>query len=137
MEVAEDFFGPEVDAAFAGIAMREFDDGDALRPEKENERDDPEPDGHAAVCGDRWDDVEIENGDDEKENEVPTAEHAAQVRRFARPDAVCVVTSFDNDWFHPERLAKEIKNECVGKSFARASWGAAVPRPDMTCLHRI
>src|SRR5712691_6022325 len=34
VEVAEDFFGPEVDAAFAGIAMGELDDGDALRPEK-------------------------------------------------------------------------------------------------------
>ena len=35
MEIAEDFFGPEIDAAFAGIAMGEFDDGDALRPEEQ------------------------------------------------------------------------------------------------------
>ncbi len=79
VEVAEDFFGPEVDAAFAGIAMGEFDDGDSLRPEKKNERNDPEPDGDAAVGGDRWDDVEIEDGDDEKEDEVPTTEDAAEM----------------------------------------------------------
>ena len=34
MKIAEDFLGPEVHAAFAGIAVREFEDGDALRPEK-------------------------------------------------------------------------------------------------------
>ena len=49
MEVAEDFFGPEIDSAFAGIAMGEFDDGDALGPEEKKKRDDPEPDGDAAV----------------------------------------------------------------------------------------
>src|SRR5260370_41906396 len=69
VEVAEDFFGPEVDAAFAGIAGREFDDGDALRPKEEEEGDDPEPDGDAAVGGDAGDDVEIEDGDDEEEDE--------------------------------------------------------------------
>jgi len=34
VEVAEDFFGPEVDAAFAGIAVGKFDDRDALRPKE-------------------------------------------------------------------------------------------------------
>ena len=82
MEIAEDFFGPEIDAAFARIAMREFDDGDALRPEEEDERNNPEPDSNAAVGGDRRNDVEIEDGDDEKKNEVPTAEDAAEMRRF-------------------------------------------------------
>ena len=38
VEVAEDFFGPEIDSAFAGITVGEFDDGDALRKEKEEER---------------------------------------------------------------------------------------------------
>src|SRR5205807_1418202 len=37
MEVAKDFLSPEVNAAFAGITVREFDDGDSLlhrlRPE--------------------------------------------------------------------------------------------------------
>ena len=36
VEVAEDFFGPEIDAAFAGITVGEFDDGDALRPEEKD-----------------------------------------------------------------------------------------------------
>ena len=85
MEVAEDFLGPKVDAAFAGIAMGEFDDGDSLRPEEKDERDDPQPDGDAAVRGDGGNDVEIEYGDDEKKNEVETAENAAQMRRFRDP----------------------------------------------------
>ena len=80
VEVAEDFFGPEIDAAFAGIAMREFDDRDALRPEEEKKRDDPEPDGDAAVGGDGGNDVEIEDGDDEEQNEIAAAEGADQVR---------------------------------------------------------
>ena len=49
VEVAEDFLGPEVDAAFAGIAVGEFDDRDALGPEKKKQRNDPEPDGDATV----------------------------------------------------------------------------------------
>ena len=35
VEVAEDFLGPQINAAFPGIAVRQFDDGDALRPEEE------------------------------------------------------------------------------------------------------
>jgi len=66
VEVAEDFFGPKVDTAFAGIAVREFDDGNALRPEEKDERDDPEPDGDAAVGGDRGNHVEIEDGYNEE-----------------------------------------------------------------------
>ena len=80
MEVAEDFFGPEIDAAFAGITMGEFDDRDALRPEEKKQSDDPEPDGDATVGGDRGDDIQIENGDDEKQDEVAAAEGADQVR---------------------------------------------------------
>ncbi len=76
MEIAEDFLRPKVDAAFAGIAVGEFNDGDALRPEEEHERNDPQPDGDAAVCGDGWQDVEIEDGDNEKEHEVALSEHA-------------------------------------------------------------
>ena len=41
MEVTEDFFGPEVNAAFTGIAVSQFDDGDALGPEKEQQGNDP------------------------------------------------------------------------------------------------
>ena len=79
MEVAEDFFGPEIDAAFSGIAVSEFDDGDTLRPEEEKKRDDPEPDGDAAIGGDRRDYVEIEDGNYEQENEIAASEGADQV----------------------------------------------------------
>ncbi len=82
MKIAEDLFGPEIDAAFAGVTMSEFNDGDSLRPEKQQQGDDPEPDRDAAVGGDRRDNIEIEDGDDEKKNEVPTAEHAAKMWRF-------------------------------------------------------
>ena len=82
VEVAEDFLGPEIDAAFAGIAMRQFDHRDALRPEEKKKRDDPEPDGDAAVGGDRGHDVEIEDGDDEQQHEIAAPEGADQVRLF-------------------------------------------------------
>ena len=80
VEVAEDFLGPEVDAAFAGIAVREFDDRDALRPEEKKKRDDPEPDRDAAVGRDRGDNVEIEDGDDEEQHKIAASEGADQVR---------------------------------------------------------
>ncbi len=80
VEVAEDFLSPEVDAAFAGIAVGEFDDRDALRPEEKEKRDDPEPDGDAAVGGDGGDDVEIEDGDDEEQHQIAASEGADQVR---------------------------------------------------------
>ncbi len=35
VEVTENFFGPEIDAAFAGITVGEFDDSDALGKKKE------------------------------------------------------------------------------------------------------
>ena len=79
MEVAEDFFGPEIDSAFAGIAVSEFDDGDALRPEEEDEGDDPEPDGDAAVGGDGGDYVQVEDGDYEEEDEIAASEGADEV----------------------------------------------------------
>ena len=84
MEVAEDFLRPEIDAAFAGITVGEFDHGDALRPEEEDERDDPEPDGDAAVGGDAGDDVEIEDRDDEKQHEVAAAEDAFELVGLGR-----------------------------------------------------
>ena len=80
VKIAEDFFGPEVDSAFAGIAVSEFDDGDALRPEEEKKGDDPEPDGDAAVGGDGWDDVEVKDGDYEEQDKIAASESADQVR---------------------------------------------------------
>src|ERR1700691_4239502 len=68
VEVAENFFGPEIDSAFAGITVGEFDDGDALRPEEEDEGDEPEPDSDAAVGGNRGDYVQVEDGDYKEED---------------------------------------------------------------------
>src|ERR1700693_5078856 len=79
VEIAEDFFGPEIDAALTGIAMRQFDDVYALGPEEEKQRDDPEPDGDTAVGRDRRDYVEIEDGNYEQENEIAASEGADQV----------------------------------------------------------
>ncbi len=79
VEVPEDFFGPEIDSAFAGIAMGEFDDGDALRPEEKKKGDDPKPDGDATVRRDRGDNVEVEDRNDEKEDEIAASERADQV----------------------------------------------------------
>jgi len=60
--------------------VSEFDDGDALRPKEKQERDDPEPDGYATVGGDGGDDVEVEDGDYEKEHKISASEGADQVR---------------------------------------------------------
>ena len=79
MEVAEDFLRPEINAAFAGIAMGEFDYGDALRPEKKKKRDDPEPDGDAAVGRDGGDDVQVKDCDYKEKDKIAASEGADQV----------------------------------------------------------
>src|ERR1700756_2015781 len=68
VEVAEDFFGPKINATFAGITLGEFNHRDALGPEEKKQRDDPKPNRHAAVGGDRRNDVKVENGHDEEED---------------------------------------------------------------------
>jgi len=80
VEVAEDFFSPEIDAAFAGIAVGKLDNGNALRPEKQEEGDDPEPDGNASVRGDGGDYVQVKDSNDEKQDEIAASEGADQVR---------------------------------------------------------
>ena len=80
MEVTEDFFGPQVDAAFTGVAMGQFNDGDALRPEKEKQRDEPEPDGNAAIGGNARNDIQVEDGNDKQQHQVPASEDALKVR---------------------------------------------------------
>src|ERR1700722_4310186 len=80
VKVAEDFFGPEVDAAFSGIAMGQFDDGDAFRPEEKEKGDDQEPDSDAAVSGDAGNDVEGEHGDYEQQDQIEAAEDTLEVR---------------------------------------------------------
>ena len=80
VKVAEHLFRPKINAAFAGIAMGEFDHRDALRPKEEEKRDDPQPDGDPAVGGDRRNNVEIEYGDDEEQHQIAASEGADQVR---------------------------------------------------------
>ena len=82
MEVSENLFGPQIHATFAWIAVRQFDNGDSLRPEEEQERDHPEPDSDAAVGGDRRNDVEIEDRNHEEQNQIAAPEGADQVRLF-------------------------------------------------------
>ena len=82
MEVAEHFLGPEVDSALAGVTSGEFNDGDALRQEEQQEAKDPQPDGDAAVRGNAGDDVEIEDGDDEEQHQVPASKGAAKAWRL-------------------------------------------------------
>jgi hypothetical protein len=60
--------------------MGEFDDRDALGPEKQDQGDDPEPDGDAAVGRDGGDYIQVEDGDYEEENEIAASEGADQVR---------------------------------------------------------
>jgi hypothetical protein len=73
VEVAEDFFGPEIDVVFARIAVGEFDDRDSLRPEEEKKRDDPKLDRDTTVGCDGWNYVQVENGDYEQQNEIAAA----------------------------------------------------------------
>jgi len=80
MKIAKNLLSPEIYTAFAGIAVGEFDDRDALRPEKKQEGDNPEPDGDAAVGGNRGNDVEIEYGDHEQQHQIAAPEGADQVR---------------------------------------------------------
>src|SRR5712664_1040441 len=64
VEVAEYLFGPEIYAALTRIAARQFDDGDALRPEKEKQRQEPKPDGYAAVRRDGRNYIEVDDRND-------------------------------------------------------------------------
>src|SRR6201999_1824870 len=49
VKVTEHFFGPEIDAAFPGIALRQLNHGNALRPEKEKQRNQPQPDRNPSI----------------------------------------------------------------------------------------
>ena len=80
MRVAEYFLRPQVHTAFAGIAMRKFDHRDPLRPEKQQQRNKPQPDGHAPVGSDAGDNVQVEYGNDEQQHQVKASEDAFQVR---------------------------------------------------------
>src|SRR3954462_2615890 len=96
VKVAEDFFRPEIDSTFTGITMGQLDYSNSLRPKEKYERDHPQPDGDAAVRGNRGNHVEVENCDDKQQNQIPTAENTFQVRRLGvRRQGVLDVDDFE------------------------------------------
>ncbi len=56
--------------------MRQFNYRDSLWPEKQKQRDQPQPYRHSAVGRYARDDVEIEYGNDKQQNQVKTPENA-------------------------------------------------------------
>src|SRR5271169_1500639 len=80
VEVAEHFFCPQINAAFTGVTMREFDHRDPLRPEKQEQRDQPQPDGYASVGRDAGYDIEIEYGNHKQQHQVEASEDTLQMR---------------------------------------------------------
>src|SRR5229473_2156978 len=64
VEVAEHLFSPEIYAALTRIAVRQLDDRNALWPEKEHQRQQPKPDGYAAVRRDGRNHIEVDDCDD-------------------------------------------------------------------------
>jgi hypothetical protein len=94
VEVSKDLFGPEIDAAFAGITVGKLDNGDTLRPEEEDEGDDPEPDCDAAVGRDGRDDVQVEDGDDKEEDKIAASEGADEFGGgLCRRGQVCLISA--------------------------------------------
>src|SRR5580704_16876480 len=80
VEVAENFLGPEINAAFPGIPVRQLDHRDALRQEKQNQRDDPQPDRDSAIRGNRRQYIQVAYIDDKQEYEVALTEYPLEVR---------------------------------------------------------
>ena len=60
--------------------MSQFDYGNALGPEEEEQGDDPEPDGDTAIGGDAGDNVQVEYGNHEEQHQIEAAEYALEVR---------------------------------------------------------
>jgi len=80
VEVAEDFLGPKVDAAFAGITGGKFDDRDTLRGKKEQQGNDPKPNGYAAVRRNGRNHVQVEHGNHEQQQQIALTENAFEMR---------------------------------------------------------
>src|SRR5450432_1050559 len=74
VELAENFLGPKIHAALSRIAMRQFDNGDTLGPEKHKERNNPEPNRDAAIRSNAGHHVQIEYRDNKERDKVPAAQ---------------------------------------------------------------
>ena len=66
VEITEDLLGPQVHAALVRVPVRQLDDGQPLRPEEEQQCEDPQPDRHGPAGGDRRHCVEIQHRDHEQ-----------------------------------------------------------------------
>ena len=73
---AESEFGPDVEAAFGGIARREMDYGQGERNVEEQPAGKPDYEGGGAVAGGGGDPAEADAGDDVEEEEVAKAHDA-------------------------------------------------------------
>jgi hypothetical protein len=62
--------------------VSKLDNGNALRPKEKQKRNEPEPDGDAAVGSNRGNNIQIEDGYNKKQNEVHAPQHTPQVRRI-------------------------------------------------------
>ena len=65
---AESDFGPDVEAAFGGVAGGEVDDGEGERNVKEKPGGEPDDEGRRAVAGGGGDPAEADTGDDVEED---------------------------------------------------------------------
>src|ERR1700690_2648737 len=79
MEIAEHFLCPQIDATLSRITMGQLNHRNALRPEEQNDRNNPEPDGHAAVGRNARHDIEVEHGYNEQPDKIPAPQSAFQV----------------------------------------------------------
>src|ERR1700733_11795630 len=96
VELAENFLSPEGHAAFSGIAMRQFDHGNSLRPEKQHQRNNPEPNSDAAVCSNAGQHIQVKTCYNKQRDKIPAPERSLQMRGF----------SLRRDQFFPGLLEK-------------------------------
>jgi len=59
--------------------VRQLNYRDSLRPEKQQERNQPQPNGYASVRGDAWHNIQIEHRHNEERDKVPAAKNPFQV----------------------------------------------------------
>ena len=79
MEIAEDFLCPQINPAFTGIAVRKFDDSDSLRPEEQQQRNNPQPNRNAAIGRDGRDYIQIEYCHHKQQHQIAASEDAFEV----------------------------------------------------------
>ena len=76
MKVTEFTLGPQVHAAFPGIAMSQFNHSDSLRPEKKHEGNEPKPNCNSAIRRNAGHNVQVEYRYDEQRDKIPAPKRA-------------------------------------------------------------